>query len=346
MFEVYTGTRAGRPTVLLLLTAAALLGALGLAWTQVRGALALGEEVAIAGTPLIVRPPKGWQQDPRNPHVFGKWVRKRVWGREVWAAERKLEFHYNDYLVQFTRLFQAAATSVPHPARIGAWEGVQFLLEQHGSRSGIQTVYRTVSTPRGAQISIEYTPLAQVSHGDLDLVDVVCAAVRGAGTDASRTPQDMLAYVGVSFPIAPDWQVVGPDQRNGPGLWIQETEQDCPVWALALFRRDLRHRGVPIGMLDVDSLVVDSLVAESRLLMPRFLRPQGRSREDGVYIAFAQSLDRARTSSVVVSVWVVAKSPREAAVIYVLADPRHAEAANNAAEELATTLKFAAEFPR
>ncbi len=336
MFKVYTGTKAGRPTVLLLLTAVTLLGALGLAWTQVRGALALADEVAIAGTPLTVRPPKGWVQDPRNPYVFGKWVRKRVWGREVWAAERKLEFGCNDHFAQLTRLFQAAAASPGQPARVGGFDGVQFLLEWRGLQSTGQTIYRWASIPRGDQISIEYTPLAEVSHGDLDLLDAVCEAVRLRGPDAPRPPQQTLAHVGVSFPIAADWQVIGPDHRNGPGLWVQELEGNRPVWAVGVYRRHLR-RGSEPGEL---------LVAESRQLPSRFSRPQRAFRDDGTYVAVTRNLGPARAGNVIASMWVVAKSAVETAIIYVLADPRHAEAANSTATELAGTIQFVAEYPR
>jgi hypothetical protein len=336
MFEVYTGTKVGRPTVLLLLTAAALLGALGLAWTQVRGALALGEETAIAGTPLTVRPPEGWRQDPRNPRVFGKWVRKRVWGREVWAAERKLDFRCNDYFAQLARLFQAAAASPGQPARIGGFDGVQFLLGRPGLQPGDQTVYRWASTSGGDQVSIEYTPLAEVSHGDLDLMDAICEAVQLRDSNVPRPPQRILDNVGISFPRAPDWQVVGAENQNGPGLWVQSVVEDRPVWAMAVFRRGLPRENRP----------ADLLWAESRQLFRSPLRPQQARRDDGTYVAVMQNPASARTGSVVVSVWVVARSPLEAAVIYVLADPLHAEAANSAARELAGTIEFTAEYPR
>ncbi|MFQ5807171.1 MAG: hypothetical protein ACE5I3_12050 [Phycisphaerae bacterium] len=336
MFEVYTGVKAGRPTVLLLLTAGVLVATLALAWTQVRGTRALGDEVRIKGTPLTVRPPKGWVQSSTDPGVFGKPVRKRVWGREVWAAERKLEFHYNDYFVQFTRLFQAAAANVSRPAQIGGWDGVQFLLERRGSRSGDQTIYRAVSTPWGGQISVEYTPLAEVSHGDLELLDVVCEAVQLSGSNLRSDPQETLAYAGVRFPIAPGWEVLGPQDGRGPGLWMQRVEADRPVWALAVFRRYLRRGSQPI----------DLLLAESRQLLPRLSRPQEARRDDGTYLAVTHNRDLARTGSVVVSVWVVAKSRVEVAVIYVLADPRYARTADDAAVELAGTIEFVSEFPR
>jgi hypothetical protein len=336
MFEVYTGTKPGRPTVLLLLTAAVLVGALALAWTQVRGALALGDEVAIEGTPLIVRPPKGWVQSPGNPAVFGKWVRKRVWGREVWAAERKLEFQCNDYFDQLTRLFQAAATSPAQPARIGRFDGVQFLVGRPGPRAENQAIYRWASMPQGGQVSIEYTPLIEASHGDMDLFDAVCEGVRVDGSELPREPQETLAYAGVRFPIAADWQIFGAQDRSGPGVWVQRFEGNCPVWALAVFRR-----GLPGG-----SHPIDLLLAESRRLMPRSLRPEPTFRDDGTYVAFTRNVGLARTGSVVVSVWIVAKSRAEAAVIYVLADPLHSDAANDAARQLAGTIDFISDFPR
>jgi hypothetical protein len=259
----------------------------------------------------------------------------------VWAAERKLEFQCNDYFDQLTRLFQAAATSPAQPARIGRFDGVQFLVGRPGPRAENQAIYRWASMPQGGQVSIEYTPLIEASHGDMDLFDAVCEAVRVDGSELPRDPQETLAHAGVRFPIAADWQVFGAQDRSGPGLWVQRFEGNRPVWALAVFRREFPRRSAPI-----DVLADDLLLAESRRLMPRSLRPEPRFRNDGTYVAFTRNVGLARTGSVVVSVWVVVKSRAEAAVVYALAAPLHSDAANDAARQLAETIDFISDSPR
>lgn len=190
MFEVYTATRAGRPRVLLLLAAGALVVVLGLAWIQVRGSRALGDEVRIAGTPLLVHPPKGWVQSPRDPGVFIRPVQREIWGRKVWAAERSIEFYYRRWparqpLLALLKLSNyrdvVAAAYQPEPAGIGGFEGVQVHRRRYrriGRRQEpFDSVYRLVCTPRGDQISVEYTPLGELSAGDMELFDAVCQAV-------------------------------------------------------------------------------------------------------------------------------------------------------------------------
>ncbi len=335
MFDVYTGSRAGRPLVLLLLAAGALIGALGLAWAQVQARRALGDAVAIEGTPLIVRLPKGWVRDSKNPRLFGKLVRKKVWGREVWAAERTVEFFYNDYFVQFMHMFQVAATRSPEAVRIGEWEGVQYVVQRRSRQMVGQTVYRWVSTPEGSQIGLEYTPLVEMSHGDLYLLDEICEAVRLSGDEPDRKPQALLAHAGVGFPIAADWEIIGPEDIGGPGFWVQKVEEHQPIWALGVYRRSLGRRSEPIELL----------LAEAQQVRSVFRRPKGQFREDGVYVGVLLNPDVMRSGSVIASLWVVAKSPAEAAVIYVLADPRYAADANEAAAELAEMLEFVSAYP-
>jgi len=66
MYQVHTGTRPGRPAILIVLCGVSLAGTLGLAWLQTRAARGLGQQISI-GTDLVIRPPLGWAQDPRDP---------------------------------------------------------------------------------------------------------------------------------------------------------------------------------------------------------------------------------------------------------------------------------------
>ena len=156
MFEVHAGSKPGRPTVLLLLATGVLVGALGLAWAQVQRTRALDVAIALEGTPLMVRAPKGWVRDPKNPRLFGKLIHKKsIWGGEIWAAERTVEFHYNDFFRQFVRMFQVAAAYPAEPARLGAWDGVQYVVDRNTPRMPGQAALRWVTTPEGGQIGVE-----------------------------------------------------------------------------------------------------------------------------------------------------------------------------------------------
>ena len=339
MAEVYTGSKPGRPNILLLLTAGALVGALGLAWVQVQGTRALGDPVAIADTPLIVRPPLGWVMSD-NPRLFGKPIRKQIWGREIWTAERAVEFHYNDYFTQYTLMFRLAAARTGLPARIAEWNGIQYVANRqvvdHGGRRIVgQKVHRWVSTPRGEQIGVEYTPLAELSHGDLYLLDEICEDIRLDETRPKFTPQELLEGAGFSATVSDDWNVMGPDDLGGPGVWFQQSGDDQPLWAIGVFRRHLRSNHNPL----------EWLIAEAQQTGVGFDHPREQSRQDGVYVGVLFSADATHNASVIASLWIVAQSPNEVAIMYVLTDPVNLSEANQAASELAATLEFVAPYP-
>jgi hypothetical protein len=331
MFEVHVGGKPGRPTVLLLLAAGGLVTALGLAWAQVQRTRALGDAVPLEGTPLVVRAPEGWVRDAKNPRLFGKLIRKQIWGREIWAAERTVEFHYNEFSQQFVRMFQVAAAYSSEPARIGEWEGVQYVAARNTQGIAGQMAFRWVTTPGGSQIGVEYVPLAELSHGDLYLLDEVCQAVRMDDTDSQLTPGALLAWAGLSFPVDDAWEILGPDHQEGPGFWVQEVEDHRPAWAIGVFRR--------LGAVDPARL----LRLEARQLRLGAL-PQGTTREDGTFVGVVRQPDAVRGGDPVTSLWVVSRPPKETVVLYVLAGPGDAGRANAAAEQIVATLEFTADF--
>jgi hypothetical protein len=334
MFEVHTGSKPGRPTVLLLLAAGALIATLALAWVQVQRTRVLAEPVSLAGTPLIVRAPQGWVRDPGNPRLFHKLIRKEVWGRERWAAERTLEFHYNDFSAQFMRMFRVAATYTGEPARIGEWEGVQYVVERNSPRIPGQIALRWVTTPAGAQIAVVYTPLAEISHGDLYLLDEVCAAVRLAEAASGAPSPSLAARAGLRLPEAAGWEVLGPDDEGGPGLWVQGVEEQRPVWAIGVFRRSLARWAGP----------EEWFLYEARQLHLAGAPRAGR-RADGTFVGVLRHPAPEREVPPVVSLWAVAASSTRAAVLYVLAAPAHVEQADAAAQQLVGSLEFVSDFP-
>jgi hypothetical protein len=319
---------------LILLTAGSLVCALALAWFQVRARLALGDPVHVPDTPLIVRPPAGWVGDPRDAGAFVKPVRKMVWGREQWAAERKIEFRYNDYFSQLTRLFQAASLSPGASAEIAGWPGVQWILTRRGQRWEEQTLFRWVSAPWGGQLSVEYTPLGEASDGDARLLDAVCKAVQLDGANLVHGEKETLAYAGVSFDSAQDWKILGPDNMGGPGFCLQDGEEDPPRWGLALFRRAMRG-GLPARVLENEAMNAPGA----------FLIPVESLRGDRAYVAVSRCRDNTPGGSAIVSIWLVAESRTRIAVIYALASPRHARLADDAAEKLVNRVEFVTDFP-
>jgi len=341
MFEAHSGTKGGRPAIMLLLCAGALVVALGLAWWQVRGTRALGEELWIEDTPLVVRLPRGWAQNASNPREFGKPIRKVVWGREYWTAERKIEFQYNQYLVQFARLFHSAASGGWKFAQIGGHDGVQLVLSTPGAQGQRieRTIFRWAALPDGRQVSVEYTPLGGVSHGDLYLLDAVCEAVRVDDVARRVPPREALSRAGVDSTLEPGWELLGPDDLEGPGFWLRESQEGLPVWAMGVFRRGLGRRGGPLELLTREA-------AQLREIVPVFARPASADRSDGARVVVMRNPEAQRPGSVISSLWVVASSPTKVAVIYAMADARHAAAVDAAAEELAGRLEFLADYPR
>lgn len=340
MFEVYTGTKAGRPTILLLLTGGALVGALGLAWTQVSGSRRLADPVPIKGTPLIVRPPVGWIQHPDRPNVFAKTIVSESWGRKREVAERTLEFRYTRWST-----FQPLPDLLRHgsdPARIGGFNGVQVRRERHFSWRGRvqvgESIYRRASTARGDEISVEYTPLGGVSPGDLELFDTVCRAVVLDDPCMRMKPDEVLSRAGVQFGISEGWEITGPDFPEIPGLYVQCNEGGIPVWGLGIFRTWLAPGRGPTDLLA-------SFAAQKWPAAAHLAESRQWTRSDGATVARITRPAYEQEGGQITSAWVVARSPAEAAVIFVLADGVTASAADQAAAQLAEGMQFVSSYP-
>jgi hypothetical protein len=195
-----------------------------------------------------------------------------------------------------------------------------------------QMALRWVTTPDGGQIGVVYTPLAELSHGDLYLLDEICKAISVDEAQAGPAVDTLPAWIGVSFPMAAGWQILGPDGRGGPGFWLQNVEEDRPVWAIGVFRRLLERWPDRPNLLRVES---------------RRLGWSGEHRsyyrEDGAFVDELRRSDRDRSASVIASVRIVAMPPDRAVVLYVLSAPDHARRANAAADQLVETLEFVAD---
>ncbi|HOO18503.1 MAG TPA: hypothetical protein PLU99_15530, partial [Phycisphaerae bacterium] len=127
MLEAYTGSKPGRRTTLLIMVALVLAGALALAWSQVRATRTLGPPIAIPGTPLLVRLPAQWKQDPHKPTAFV--LPTRGDSRQQTADfERRISFQYErtaGFRPPLTSLKALAGRRTAEPARIGPFAAVQ-----------------------------------------------------------------------------------------------------------------------------------------------------------------------------------------------------------------------------
>ncbi len=195
LIEVHTGTRPGRARLLLFIAAGTLVGALGLAWWQVRVRRVLGPEQRIADTPLIVRLPKGWIADSGNPQAFvlpvptpERWLPTRTqgWRRAALEFERRIRFDYAQLpRYESTERLLRELDLDPRqtrPARIGPHDAVEvtevtprrFL----GRNVEMETIVRFTCLPGGQLIKISYDSLFEMRPADLDILDEVCRTVR------------------------------------------------------------------------------------------------------------------------------------------------------------------------
>lgn len=352
MVEVYTGTKAGRPTLLLLLSAGVLVAALGLAWFQVRGARALAGKVRIEGSPLVVRPPAGWIRDRDDSNMFVKTIAVGRQGRKRAVIERSIKFDYKrwkvfqplPFLLRVSNWLDDKQAYEPELGRIGSFNGVQVrrkrVFQWRGRQELGESIYRLVSTARGDQISVEYTPLGELAPGDLELFDAVCRAVAVDDAGLNMRPEGVLERTGMQFPIEENWTIIGPDFPDVLGLYVQSNDGDgIPVWGLGLFRTWLAPGRRPADLLR--SLVELDWPPE----LAAMVEPEESTRADGALIATVNRPTSDGADARLVAAWVLAESSSAAAMILVLADQRAAPTANQAAARLVEELAFSASYP-
>lgn len=342
MVEVFSGTRPGRPALLLVLCAATLCLTLGLAWAQVQAARALGPETRLAGTPLVVRPPRNWVQDPELPGRFVPRARRFDAGPGGEPVEHRITVGYERRpaftpLEDLIRLYDwqdvAASDRVPLTATsVGGFPGVQAIRARTYSYRGRiyarQTVLRVASLPRGDVIRVEYWPLGELSEGDFELLSSVCQAIRLEDPAYQRSPDELLARAGVRFEIPPTWRLCGPDFESVAGLYLQDAGAGYPRWALGVFRTWLAQNRSPRDVL------VD--FAEQIWLLPRAaVDVREYTRIDGARVASLRHPEFGELITMYPSARLVTKSPEESVLLFAIADGPVAVDADRAAEELA-----------
>ncbi len=246
--EVLSGSRPAHPLTALLICALAVAGSLGVAWLQVRERLSLGPPTAIPGTPLVVRPPHGWLQDPSNPSVFFQAVRVDVRGQRKWEISRRIQFRHRHWpsfrplpdLLRLNNFLDRMAAYLPEQSRIGPLPAVQVRRERRletpwGEERG-ETVYRLTCSGRGDEISVEYIPLREVTAGDIELLDQVCAAIRIDDPAFTHPAAHWQQRAGLQFSLETDWRVDGPHIEEVPALFVQGLAEQIPIWSVGVLR--------------------------------------------------------------------------------------------------------------
>ncbi len=347
--EVESGSRPGRPALLAVLTAVALVAMLALAWTQAERRRALGPEVRVADTPLHIRPPRGWQVDPHDSHNFVLPVRDEGWRRRQFAHERRIRITYErqESFLPVETWLEALGSGprgkgpAARPAQLGPFPAVETRLlvpKRLGNKRFYgEVLVRAALLPRGDVIAVEYDPLVDLRPTDYAILEDVCATLRVDDPALTGAAADVLARAGLSFPVAPRWTVTGPAFPEVPGVFVGGLSEGLPAWSLAVLRTYRAHDRT------LEDLLAD--FAWDRWMQPAAegdIRSQSRAR--GGQVAYIRQPRAARGSDNVVAVYAVAISDRDAALIFAYAGPSAAAAAEDAAAELAGALEFR-EYP-
>ncbi|MCH8805128.1 MAG: hypothetical protein IH986_03465 [Planctomycetes bacterium] len=342
-FEVHSGTKPGRPVLMLALSSGVLFGTLGLAWLQVFEAHALGPEIRIENSPLVVRVPKGWKQLPNDPTTFVLPVRQR----EAQVIQRSITFEYmrlSSFRSPAEIAAQMAAPNSPPPqaTHIGPFDAVQLLLPPRQvtfwQRDYSQPeLCRIACTPRGELIRIRYVALTDLSSSDIQQLDDICDAVRLDDDSLSVAPDEAMQRAGVQFDRDADWIVIGPDTADVAGLHIGGSLGGVPAWSISVFRTWLAA-----GRTAEDLL---SDAAHSTWIEPiDETRFGSQQRSDGMTILTARHAEFSSEFHPVTLVRILAASPSDALLLFVCAGPAAGQsaAAFAAVERVTGSLEFAA----
>lgn len=353
--EVYSAARPGRPTLLLMLCAGAVLAALASAWVQVRNSRALGAPLRLGDSPLTVRLPQGWIADPEAPNTFHPLAKEGPSGAASASRDpfqRRVRFIYErrSGFVSPDRIaadwpWPTAEIGLPPrqrrengPRRIGVLEGVQYQnvieVRQRGELLTIETFLRVATSPNGDVIAIEYGPLLESSLADAELLESICGAVQLDGVSSSQSPIELQRRLGVRFPVARDWTVVGSRQDGDSELNIQAHEGGAPRWSLSVFRTWRTPNRTPQELLLDFGLRVWGLSAQEGERLA-----QVWSRRDGASIATLAYLGDV-TEGLPISALVVSKSALETALVTAYAGSQQKAVAQQAALDLAREMTF------
>jgi hypothetical protein len=260
MAEVHTSSRPGRPATLIVMSGLVLAGTLGVAWFQTNEKRALAAPLRIGGTPLVVRPPRGWTQSPDDPGRFVLAERNDPSGTQG-ALDRRIEFSYErrrtfvppeQVILSWDRL-QRAQSEVPVRTSIRGIPAIQVIRHHQQRAFGItfekESILRVAAHPRGDVIAVEYSTVMQLSSADLELMDSICAAVDFVDPELQRGGQDAQRRAGLEFPTPAEWSVLGPRHDESDALHVLSLDSGGETAAVAVARTWLTAGRSPADLL-------------------------------------------------------------------------------------------------
>lgn len=347
LVEVHTGTRPGRPVVLLIVAVLALVGSLGVAFMQVRGKRALGPEARVGDTPLFVRPPARWTASKERVGEYYLSLHADDELSHGATIERRVRFTYNrrpsfippEQIIQaMDRSWREPGRSFdPTPAMIAGLPAVEVRrLKRTPFRGEVQlveTVLRVACSPLGDEISVEYTPYVKFTSGDLDLMDELCSVARLETGRAPIPAADALKRVGIKLQLPGDTIVTGSEFADAGGIYVVGETKGLPRYAIGVFRTWLPNGRRPIQL-------VREFAAERWRSAPSGLPVQESRRPDGASIAWIRNAGPRSVPDDVCSVGVVSGDTDQAALVMAFSDSASADEADAAARALAEQLEF------
>lgn len=237
LVEVQTGSKPGRPTLLLILSAGVLALSLSTAWIQAHEKLSLAEPRPLAaGSPLIIRPPRGWVEN--QPGVFV--LLQRNAGDEREGFERRVMFTHRrapgyidprDVILNWDQRESAASIDAT-PARLAGIDAVEVIrrrrLRAFGGIVEQETILRVACFPTGDIVGVEYWPMEALTVADEQLMNSICDAVQLSTVNVQAADDAVMAALGVEFPIPPGCAVVGTASDGLPTLYLRSTSPALP----------------------------------------------------------------------------------------------------------------------
>lgn len=230
LIEVQSGSKAGRPALLIVSCGVLLALSVGAAWFQTRDKLALGPPRPLsAGSPVTIQPPRGWIENQPGRFVL---LQHNGSNDERAAFEQRVQFIYRyapyqldpRVVIRDMDQQQAAQTVSLAPAPLGGIEGIEGVRHRRTSGFGTarlkETILRVACFPTGDIVCVEYWPLEEFTVADQRLMDAICAAIRLKNVNTHEDRAALLARAGVDFPIPPNCGVVGNDAGGLPSLFL------------------------------------------------------------------------------------------------------------------------------
>lgn len=340
MMEMHLGTKPGKPTRLLLVSAGLLGLVLTLAQTQsalrMHGTAALSEKpIAIGGTPLTVRLPHQAIAEDRQNRSFILPLPGAPQGPHREPAGRRVRFFFERRkgYISPQRLAHELGRDGPNsvatldPVRIGSLPAADFLTALAGEQRGAMVVLRLACSPRGEVIGVEYTPLSDWTPAEQRVLDAICETITIEGASGAVDPGRLQSHAGLTFPVKAGWQLAAPEIAEVPGLYVSDVNS-ASGWAIGAVRTwisDADAAGRTLRDL-AGSLWNDETVEN----------PSGQRLKNGVDLYWIEP-GRTGGSADLCGVGLVMGSPTEAAWLFASGD---AAAAQAAVQEIAEIIRF------